>query len=290
MTSISIPQSIIPANPQSRFAGKARLSFLGIVSSEWLKARTMLSCLVCAILFLGAMAGFGLVFGAANNVLKSGALGDEMSAELGSDAMYSMGSNPMYMVFVQMFPLIVSVFAALLITTEYGSGQIRSTLTAAPRRTAVLLGKTVVASVMSLVLSSVGLVISTAIFQAFVDEPFKVTATDGRMLLQSLFFGLVCTWIAVGLGAMVRSTAGAIGIGIGLQIVLPSIVQMVVVATSYEWVAVIYRVLPSCVILDILKPNPDYAYGGLWGGNAILLAWGLAFLIGGLVVMNRRDA
>jgi ABC-2 type transport system permease protein len=281
---MTLPTPAATWNPHSRFAGKAHLDFPGLVSSEWLKARTMASSWICCILYLGMMGGIGLLMGI--STVGHGDPGDPAFITL--NTMDSM--DAMFGVF---FPILVSVYAALIVTSEYGSGQIRSTLTTAPRRTSLLLAKTVVASAISVVLCAVAMIGAVGVCQIILSASgyeFNMQAVMGRLFAQMLFYALVCTWMAVGLGAMLRSSAAAIGAGIGIQIGLPIIMQLVIGSTGYRWAVHVFNVLPSNIGSSILQVDVNFPYGGLWGGNAILLAWGVVFLAGGLAVMNRRDA
>src|SRR5579875_1168491 len=83
--------------------------------------------------------------------------------------------------------LVIVVLGALVITSEYSTGMIRTSLTTMPRRATLLAAKGTVFAAVALV---------TGLFLA------------------------VCGMLSFGLGAMLRHTAGAIAAGIGLLFVL----------------------------------------------------------------------
>lgn len=75
--------------------------------------------------------------------------------------------------------LVVGVLGVLIITGEYGTGQVRSTFTADPRRTGVILAKATVLAVTTFVVSAVatwiGVLVSLPLLGATVSTRRSVT-------------------------------------------------------------------------------------------------------------------
>jgi ABC-2 type transport system permease protein len=123
--------------------------------------------------------------------------------------------------------LAIGVFGVLAVTGEFASGTIRSSIAAAPRRTPMLAAKAVVYSAVALV---AGELISLASF--FVGQAIfsgqAPTASLGQpgvaraILMAGVYLALICL-ISVGIGFLIRHTAGAITAVVALLLVVPGI-------------------------------------------------------------------
>jgi ABC-2 type transport system permease protein len=125
--------------------------------------------------------------------------------------------------------LAIGVLGVLMITGEYSSGTIRSSLAATPRRPLFLGAKMAVIATVSLV---VGEILTFACFfigRAILSGRVPV-ATLGqpgvlRALLLSGAFLALLGMFGLGLGVIIRSTAGALAAFVGLIFVLPGLLQ-----------------------------------------------------------------
>ncbi|MGH9104315.1 MAG: ABC transporter permease subunit [Acidimicrobiales bacterium] len=126
--------------------------------------------------------------------------------------------------------LICGVFGALLITNEYSSGTMRSTLAATPKRPFVLATKTAVTAVLALgiceVLSFVCFFLGQAVLSGG-GAPSASLASSGaaRAVLMTGAFVALLTLMAFGFGFLFRSTAAAIAAFVGVVFVLPLIMH-----------------------------------------------------------------
>jgi ABC-type transport system involved in multi-copper enzyme maturation permease subunit len=123
--------------------------------------------------------------------------------------------------------LAIGVLGVLVISGEYSTGMIRSSFMAVPRRLPVLWAKAAVFAATTFVLMLVSSFVSFFGVQAIVSQrhlqrslgdPHALRAVVGTALFLSVL-GL----LAVGLGALVRNTAGGIAAFVGLLFVLPGI-------------------------------------------------------------------
>ena len=133
---------------------RAHLSFGGILASEWIKLRTLRSTWWCLAIMLVLPVGIALM-AAAFYPEASTSMGDEftLSPEMSSWlALATAGAG--FNVFV------VAVIGALVITGEYGTGMIRSSVAAVPSRGPVLVAKAIVLSVTVFVVGLVAFVAS----------------------------------------------------------------------------------------------------------------------------------
>jgi ABC-2 type transport system permease protein len=123
--------------------------------------------------------------------------------------------------------LAIAVFGVLAITGEFASGTIRSSIAAVPRRTPLLVAKAAVYGAVALV---VGELISLASFlvgqQIFAGRvPHASLGQPGvarAVLLAGVYLTLICL-ISMGIGCLLRHTAGAITAVVALLLVVPAI-------------------------------------------------------------------
>jgi len=128
--------------------------------------------------------------------------------------------------------LAIGVFGVLAATGEYGTGTIRSSLTAAPRRRLLLLGKVSVVGAVALAVSEVIAFASFWIGQAVLSAGGVPSATIGQpgvlraVALSGAFLALLGL-LALGLGVIIRHTAGAMAAYVGITFLLPLLLQRV---------------------------------------------------------------
>ena len=123
--------------------------------------------------------------------------------------------------------LAIGVLGVLVISGEYSTGQIRSSLMAVPRRLPVLWAKLIVFAAVAFALMLVGALIAFFSSQAIFTQHHVNVALGHAPALRVLFgvvlymtlTGMLCT----ALGAILRSTAGGISTWVGLLFVLPGI-------------------------------------------------------------------
>ena len=124
--------------------------------------------------------------------------------------------------------LAITSLGVLVISSEFSTGLIRTTFSAAPKRRAVLVAKAAVFGAVALV---VGEVLSFGCFwlgQAILSgKHLGISISDPgalRAVLAAGFYLFVAGLIGLGLGAVLRSTAGAVASAIGLLFLLPQVV------------------------------------------------------------------
>jgi hypothetical protein len=189
--------------------------------------------------------------------------------------------------------LAIGVLGVLVMTGEYATGSIRSTLAATPQRLAVLAAK---ASVFAAVAFATGLAASFAAFSLgqaiFAGNGIQAHLSDPGVL-RSVFGGglylAVCGLLSLGLGALIRRTAGAIAILTTVLIFLPASVG----ALPAPWQNDINPYLPSVAGQMIIGPTKFTPPGRLlppWTGFAVFCGYATAVLLAAAVTLHRRDA
>ena len=194
--------------------------------------------------------------------------------------------------------IVVAVLGALIITGEYSSGQIRSSLAASPRRGRLLVSKAVVLTIVAFILGSVSVFLSWAISKPFLGE-HAGSLTDSHYAGHIWGSGLVFVGIALmalGIGFLLRSTAGTITVIVSILFIISTPLQ--VAAGKWEWINKIIGCLPSTVSEAVSDP---FQRTTEWGGQgaqflthgqaiAVFAAWVLIPLIVAWFVFSRRDA
>jgi ABC-2 type transport system permease protein len=200
---------------------------------------------------------------------------------------------------VQLGQAVVAVLAVLAIGGEYGTGMIRVTFAAMPRRATVLAAKAVLVTGLTLVAGTIAVLASLLVGRSMLPgngftpaHGFPVVAlTDGptvRAALGSvLYLGLIAL-LSLGVAAAVRDSAAAIGVVLGLLYVLPVVVLTV---SEPDWQLLLWRVSPMDAGLAIQStthlanlPLPP------WAGLGVLAAWAVMALVGGGLLLRLRDA
>ena len=263
----------------------ARQTLVRAVRSEWIKLRTLRSTWVTAVITLVMTTGIG----ALATVITS------------KPEYFGSGSWKMAILGAPFGQIIVAVLGALVITGEYSSGQIRSTLAAVPRRTRVFAAKSLVIAIWSFLLGVISLLLSWLVAAPFMGDEapsFSDTHIVGFIWGTGLAFAGIAL-LSLGMGYLVRSTAGAITVVVVLLFIIS--IPLSLMAMKWHWAANVSSVMPSSVVQSVTDPftvsgqttwadtNPSLF---LTHTQAVLIfgAWVLVPLIAGWFVFSKRDA
>jgi ABC-type transport system involved in multi-copper enzyme maturation permease subunit len=279
-----------PTTPSTRMHGATRLSFPHLVRSEWIKLRSIRSTFWCYAILVLVTIGMAALVGANTN---SG--GDQMPTDIANGTLVNVNT-----VGVLLSSLVVGVLGVLIITGEYGTGQVRSTFTADPRRTGVILAKAVVLAVTTFVVSAVatwiGVLISLPLLAGNGVEPEIGSPSVFLPILGSSVYLTLLALLAYGIGLLVRSSAGGIAITLGILLVLPVVLSLMAGLMNLEWPINIMKFLPDQAGSQLFA----YSYDGQeasqddivlngWGGFGVLAAEVLVVGALALTVARRRD-
>lgn len=295
----------VPASGPTPAPHSGRAGLAQAVISEWTKLRSVRSTWVALTVIV--VAGVGLSALVSN--IEAGrwaGLGLVDRAEFDPVRFSQTGE------FISQF--VVGVLGAMIVTSEYATGAIRTTLATLPRRMSVLYGKGIVIALVVFVVTEV-----TAFVSFFVGQ-LVLTAHGGRTLpagssiltqvrsakipvvsitdpgaLRAVFLcGVYLTLLALlafSIGFILRHTAGVISLYVGLLLVLPLIVQILPSSLSDP----IERYLPSnlgLAMIVVTTRKTDFA-GVLmapWAAVAVLSLYTVAFGAVGAWLLVRRDA
>ena len=271
------------------------VTFGGILRSEWIKLMSLRSTIWCYAILVFLTLGLAALFGSTLYV-------EGMTLDRDTQQTFAIQAVTFS---VSMSQLVVAVLGALVITGEYGTGMIRSTLTAVPARLPALFGKVIVFGVVTFVVSLVAIVLSALLSAPLlansgVDVDFGDGAYWAALVGAAGFLALTGVF-ATAVGTIVRNSAGAIAIVLSFVLVLPTIVQIFAVITKAEWVANLGNFLPSnagarmyAYIGESAAAADPMGLGGTvlepWQGALVLVAWVIALLALASVLLKRRDA
>jgi ABC-type transport system involved in multi-copper enzyme maturation permease subunit len=187
--------------------------------------------------------------------------------------------------------LAIGVLGVLVISGEYSTGMIRSSLMAVPKRLPVLWAKLGVFSAVTFVLMLAATLVSFFSVQAIVTshhvnrslgDPHALRAVVGTALFLTVLGAL-----GVGLGALIRNTAGGIAAFVGLLFVLPGITALLPASTADA----ITPYLPLNAGTTVATSTFDNAHHlSTWGGFAVFCAYTVVIVGVAAVRLVRRDA
>jgi ABC-2 type transport system permease protein len=185
------------------------------------------------------------------------------------------------------------VLGALVITSEYSTGMIRTSLAVMPRRGVVYTAK---AMAFAAVTFTVSLVTSFADFftgQAVLSGKHLSTTLAQPDVLRAVLLSAAIVTVfglfAYGAGALIRHTAGAITAMLGMIFLIPLLAQ----ALPMPWYQEIQRWLPGGSALSpIASSAPAHSpfLFSAWGEFAVFCGYAVILLALGAWSFLRRDA
>ncbi len=192
---------------------------------------------------------------------------------------------------VQLGQLAIGVLGVLVITAEYSTGMIRASLGAVPKRLPVLWAKAGVFGLVALVVSIPSVVIAFFLAQSLLSSHPQLHLAFGapgvaRAVIGAGLYLTVVGLMSVGIGTILRSTAGAIATFVALMFVIPPLMN--ILPTSWNDTASPY--LPSNAGQAVMSLTHGANTLAPWTGFGVFCAWAAAALAIGAVVLIRRDA
>jgi ABC-2 type transport system permease protein len=268
------------ANALPGGAAPQRVTLARVVRSEWTKLRSLPSTawsLLAAVVLV-------VVFGALYSLLRVTRPPHDPAALASFDpTAISLGG-------VRLAELAVGVLGVLLVTGEYATGMIRTSLTAVPTRLPVLWGKAIVLAVTTLALCLPAAFAAFLVGQSILSSEHLDTTLGqpgtARAVLGSALYLTAVGLLGLGLGALLRNTGGGIAALFGVQFGL----QIVAGLLPETWSDQVTRYLPAPAGIAVTNVRPDPLSLGPWTGFALLCLY-IAVLLGlAAWLLRRRDA
>ena len=247
--------------------------------SEWTKLRSVRSTYWTALVAVLATIAVGALIShqQANEIIS------------GKDSLDGFDATLTSLSGIYLAQVAVGTLGVLVISSEYGTGMIRATMTAVPQRRAVLAAKGIVFATCTLV---IGELLSFAAFGigqvmlhsahagASLDQPDALrAATGGGLYLTAV--GL----LGFGLGALIRHTAGALSAFFGILFATTALVDLL----PTTWRNHVINYMPANAGSQIITVVPTRYALAPWTGLVVLCLYAAAALIGAAVLVTRRD-
>jgi ABC-type transport system involved in multi-copper enzyme maturation permease subunit len=263
--------------------------FAGVLESEWIKLRSVRSTYWTLLAAVAGMVGLSALV-TAIFASKYPGMSPQDRARFDPTSVSLVGVN--------FAALAIGVLGVLVMTSEYNTGTIRTTLAAVPQRSIVLAAKAVVFTAITLVVGLASSVVSYFLGQAILSSR-GIESHIGdpgvlRVVLGAALYLAVLGLLALGIGTLIRHSAGSISALFGVILVLPGLVLVL----PSSWHDAIAKYLPSNAGAAIAQS--DAVRAGAASGNGPELAPWVGLGLFGLyaavtlrvaaVVLDRRDA
>jgi ABC-type transport system involved in multi-copper enzyme maturation permease subunit len=184
--------------------------------------------------------------------------------------------------------LALGVLGVLAISGEYGSGTIRSSLAAMPRRGVLVTAKVLVLGLCTLAVGEVLSFVSFFEGQAVLKGGAAPTASLGQpgvlraVALSGVFLALFAL-LGLGIGTVIRHTAGAIAVFAGVTFLVPILFNSI----SHD----IARFAPELIFANSVAAVVQQSNSvSVTIGVVLMLAYCAVALGLGALLLNRRDA
>ena len=263
---------------------RPRLRTANLLRSEWIKMRSVRSTMWTLIAMTVVTVGIGVIVClSVSNSWRTLSLGDRLTFD-------PTGLSLKGLLFSQ---LIVGVLGVLIMSAEYSTGTIRSTLAAVPNRRRVLATKAAVFAAVSLV---AGELLSFGAFfagQSLLASPAPHAILSQPGVLRAVVGGglvlMILGLLAMGIATIIRHSAGAITTYIGAILVIPIIVQTLPSSISHP----IMKFMPLQITNVMTSVRPGLNLGTAfspWIGFTVLCGYAAISLGVAGWLMVRRDA
>lgn len=251
-----------------------------VVRSEWTKIRSVASTVWTLSLAVVVTVALGMLISALSR-----SQFDKMPVR------ERVSFDPTFISFAGMTlgQLAMIVFGVLVVSNEYSTGMIRTSLAAVPQRGTFLFSKIAVATGLAL---AVGMVTSFAAFflgQAMLGSHRTEIGDPGvlRAVLGGGFYMTLIAMFSMGVASMLRSPMLSLGI------LMPFFFLISNILGNVDATKKIGRFLPdqagSRIMQVVPRVDDDTPYGP-WGGLGIMVLWVVAAVAGGYVLLKKRDA
>ncbi|MEU8987047.1 ABC transporter permease [Streptomyces sp. NPDC048558] len=251
-----------------------------VVRSEWTKIRSVASTMWTLSLAVVVTIALGmLISGLSNSEFDNMSERDRLSFD------------PTFISFAGMTlgQLALIVFGVLVVSNEYSTGMIRTSLAAVPRRGTFLASKIAVATGLALVVGMATSFVTFFLGQAMLGD-HRAEIGDPGVLRAVIGGGLYMTLIAMfsmGVAAMLRSPMLSLGILMPFFFLVSNILGNV---SATEKIGQYLPDQAGSRIMQVVTPIDDDKPYGPWGGLGIMVLWVVVALAGGYATLKKRDA
>lgn len=259
------------------------VTFPRVIRSEWIKFRSLQTNWIAMLAAVVVMIGFG----ALATLFLDGTIGGGGDGDGFGNATDPTSTSLSGMMLAQ---IVVGIVGVLAMTSEFANGMIRATFAAVPKRLPVLWAKVLVVASATLAVMLPTMFAAFFIGQAIIGGDASANLTDDgvlRAVIGSAGYLSAIALLGLGLGAILRQAASAIGVIFALLLVMPGLLGLVLPAAVSE---AVLRYLPSNAGSAFTAvASPDVLLSPV-AGALVVLGWVAAFLGVAAVLLKRRDA
>ena len=261
--------TVTPPPPSATVIARTRLRVTParVVLSEWTKFRSLRSTVYTLLIAVVLMIGIGALFAAI-----------AANQASGLDPGQSAVSTSLTGVFFAQ--LAIGVLGVLLISGEYSTGMIRSSLTVVPRRLPMLWGKLAVFAGVVFLTTLIASFTAFFVAQAILSGPHLDASLSDQGALRSVvgaaLYVTVAGMTALALGALLRNTAAAITTFVAVFFVIPPLTLLL----PSSWTEHFVQYLPSTIGGELVTGDTGVANSlAPWTGFGVMCGYA-AVLIG----------
>jgi ABC-2 type transport system permease protein len=261
-----------------------RPGFADLLRAEWTKIRSIRSTVWSLVIMVVAIIGFTALitsltaaqWGTTSAASRADTVADPVSTILGAGLFLGQ--------------LAICVLGVMVMSSEYSTGVIRSSLLAVPRRLRMLTAKAVVFAALVFVIAIIAAFISFFLGAAILHSHAPVSLSDpgvARAVLGEALYLTVLGLFAMAVGGLLRHTAGAVTAVTGLVLVVGPLAQLIPGTVGKH----IYDYLPSTAGLMITQASQktDQLLSP-WQGFGVFCLWTALLLAACGYFLVRRDA
>jgi ABC-2 type transport system permease protein len=283
----------IATAPAASVRADARLTFGGVLRSEWIKFTSLRSTYWTSGVILLLWVGIGLLMASTGGFRPFDPMTGETLPMTEEFRVYTLAMIPTAGTVFGV--LVAGIQGVLAMSGEYSTGMIRSSLAAVPGRLPVFAGKAVVVFVWMFLLGAIGTLGTYLATSPFLVADDVDVALDGSVLLAYLgaavYLGLVGLF-GLGIGTLVRNAAGGIAVVVGVLLVLTAVLPLL--GLSLEWLNdwSPYLLSNAGTAMSNIEGNAAYGDPALTPGIATVVtaAWSAVSLALGAALLKGRDA
>jgi ABC-type transport system involved in multi-copper enzyme maturation permease subunit len=253
-------------------------TFAGVLRSEFTKIRSVRSTYWTLLALVVVTVGFGALasYGATRN--PHGPFFDATQRSLGG---------------LYISQLVIGVLGVLVISSEYSTGMIRTTLTTLPRRGLMITAKAIVFAVVAFVTGLITCFASFFLGQAIMSSHHIGASLSQPHVLRAVLGGALfltaCGLLAFGFGLLIRHTAGAITTVVGLLFVVTILVNLL----PQTWQNHVDKWIPAMAGTQIWATIPSQGQPAMfaaWTGFAVFCGYAAIVLAAAVTLFRKRDA
>jgi ABC-2 type transport system permease protein len=266
-------------------APSGRAGFGGTLRSEFIKLRSVRSTYWTLLMLLVVSVGIGAAISAA-------VAADWSHPDPGAPPNIYDPTQISIAALIYLGQLVIVVLGALVLTSEYSTGMIRTSLIAMPRRIVLYIAKAVAFAAVALAVSLATAFTAFYLGQALLASSHHSATLAGpgvlRAVIGSALYLTLCGLFAFAAGAIIRNTAATITAMIGLLFVIPVLVNML----PDSWWHEIVRWLPTSAgqaISATAGPQDPHLFSP-WGQFTVFAVCTAALLVVGGILFRKRDA